>query len=334
MNKKNILLICGGGNSEHDVSLKSSKYIHDCLNEIPEFNTYWVEIGKDGIRRNQNGVECELRKNGVLVIKSDLIKLDFAIPCIHGYPGETGDIQSLFEMMQLPYLGCSPEASTLCFNKISTKLWLNALNIPNTPFEIITNENENEINKALKFQENWETVFIKAASQGSSIGCYRSSNSLETKKFIKEAFKYSNLVLIEKEMVGRELEVAAYEYNGKLKTSQPGEIVCPEGVFYTFQEKYDPESNTNINIIAPDLDSNIKEEIRNISIKAFKGLKLRHLARIDFFLTKSNEIYLNEINTFPGMTPISMFPKMIEENKDSFKTFIVEIIKSASKNTL
>ncbi len=324
MQNKNILLICGGGGTEHEISLISAGYIEKNLKEMAGITTYFVEICKDGNRRTKDRELCELRKSGELVIKNQTIKLDFAIPCIHGFPGETGEIQSVFELMGLPYLGNNPEASIICFNKVSTKLWLSALEIPNTPYIFLTSMKD--LPKAKKALSDWKKVFVKSASQGSSVGCYYVTKDSELEDILKLAFQYSAYVLIEKAIKGREIEISTYEYDGQIVASFPGEIICPAETFYSYDEKYSANSKTKVATRIKDLPDDIVEKIRNYALMAFHGLKLRHLSRIDFFLSDTNEIFLNEINTFPGMTPISMFPKMMEEYGHSFNKFLKDII--------
>jgi D-alanine-D-alanine ligase len=123
----------------------------------------------------------------------------------------------------------------------------------------------------------------------------------------------------------RELEISTYEYKNEIVTTVPGEIVCP-GKFYSFEEKYDQKSLTTTELIAPNLSPEVITKMRVYAEKAFRCLKLRHLSRIDFFYTDKGEIFLNEINTFPGMTPISMFPKMMENHGHSYNHFLKELI--------
>ena len=328
MSKKNILLICGGGGEEHEISLVSAQYIKESIESLNEYNVFYVEIKKDGSRVNEAGEQVELRKGGLLfqINTQEEIKLHYAIPCIHGPPGETGEIQAVFEMMKLPYLGCGPEASMLCFNKISTKLWLNAIDVPNSPFLFLGDQDKKSIEKAKNFFDQHKSVYIKAATQGSSVGCYFVDDQTSLEEKIKNAFTLSSYVLIEKNIEGRELEIAVFQQDGKIFATIPGEIICP-GKFYDFDQKYSNESKTETNIIAKNVSTEIQEQMKSMAIKAFSSLKLKDLSRIDFFLTKNNEILLNEINTFPGMTPISMFPKMMENQGIPFRNFIHEKIK-------
>jgi D-alanine-D-alanine ligase len=321
--KKNIIILCGGGGTEHDVSLVSSKFIYKNLIDLKIYNVFLIEIGKDKKFRDQAGNICELNLNKELLIQDKKVLLHFAIPCIHGPPGETGEIQNFFEMIDLPYMGCGPEASIICFNKITSKLWFNALDIPNTPFAFLTSIND--LDKAYQLFDRYGKIFVKAASQGSSVGCFQVFNRSELEKIISEAFKYSEYVLVEQMLNARELEISTYEFNNEIITTIPGEIVCP-GKFYSFEEKYNPESKTTTEIIAPNLSAEIVNKMREYAKKAFLQLKLRHLSRIDFFYTDKGEIYLNEINTFPGMTPISMFPKMMENHGHNYNQFLKQII--------
>lgn len=325
MKKYNILLLAGGKSSEHDISLVSSGYLESNLKEIQDFNVIKVIIGKDGIFRDQNNQTVEINFSRELVSKTEKTFIDYVVPCIHGFPGETGDIQSWLEMIGIPYLGCGSEASKICFNKITTKLWFDALGIPNTPFLFLNSMHDYP--KAVTFLKEHKNLFIKAASQGSSVGCYPAHNENELKEAVEKAFTYSSQVVVEILVEPRELEVSAYEYQGEIHTTLPGEIVVPKGKFYSFDEKYAKNSETTTDIVAKNVSVEIQEKIREYARRAFIGLKLRHLSRIDFFYTNDGKIYLNEINTFPGMTPISMFPKMLINNGHSFKDFLEQNIK-------
>jgi len=248
-------------------------------------------------------------------------KIDIAVPCIHGPPGETGDIQSYFELLKIPYFGPGPEASKLCFNKVSTKLWLDALGIANTPFLFLADKTPATIEKIKQFHQKHGAVFVKASNQGSSIGCYPVAKNQNVMEAIDKAFQFSPYVLVEKSVTARELEISVFNYQGKIHTSYPGEINCPSR-FYSYEEKYNPASKTTTEIKAPGLTEKQVDVMKAMAKNAFQGLKLRHLSRVDFFLTDDNQIYLNEINSFPGMTPISMFPKMMEASGVTFADYL------------
>lgn len=322
---KNVLLLCGGGGSEHEVSLRSVKYYESCLFQMQDIKTYKIEIDKSGHWLDDKGTRFFLDSNKQLrpFEKSSEagVKIDVAIPCIHGYPGETGDLQSYFEMINLAYFGCNSETSKMCFNKITTKLWATALGVENTPYIFISEFTEENLNKVIAFHSRHQEIVIKASNQGSSVGCYMVDQGSQIKSTLEEAFKLSPFVLIEKRLKPRELEVSAYEYQDRLHISYPGEIVTPTSSFYSYEEKYSHLSESKTFIKAENVTPDQVAKITDYATRLFRGLKLRHLSRIDFFLDQGN-IYLNEINTFPGSTEISMFPKMLEANGHSFKDYL------------
>lgn len=327
MSTTNILLLCGGGSSEHEVSLVSANYLFEQLNSVADFNVLRVEIKSEGWCIDSGElVYLDINEQ---TLRGDNIesKVDFIVPCIHGFPGETGDIQSLFEMAKLPYLGCGSEASNNSFNKITSKLWYDALGIPNTPYLFLSDNTEQTHSQATQAFEKWGKVFVKAARQGSSVGCYQVNKIEDLSVAINKAFTFSDQVLVEKSVVPRELEVAAYQIDGELHISKPGEVIAPNGAFYSYEEKYSADSHSITEVEASNLTDEQCELIADSARKVFTQMKLRHLSRIDFFLTQDNEIYLNEVNTFPGMTPISMFPKMVEHNGHKFSQFLENCVR-------
>ncbi len=327
MNKRNILVLFGGGGTEHEISKVSAGYIIDQLSKTDSFNPILVEVTKSGTWQSE-GRDCSL--NGkILKTPTEQPYIDYVIPCFHGTPGETGEIQGFFETIGLPYLGQETEASVLTFNKVQTKLLLEALSIKNTPYIFANKFIDLDEEAILAFFEKQKDVFVKAANQGSSVGCYHITKKEKLLSTIKEAFNYSDNVLIEKTIKGRELEVAVFYHNGKIKATAPGEIIC-SGDFYDYEEKYSKDSTTEVAIEAQGLTEQEIETIKNYSIKAFKAFGLRHLSRVDFFYNEEG-IYLNEINTFPGMTPISMFPKMLENSGIKFSEWIKDIIETQVK---
>lgn len=311
MEKKKILLLCGGEGPEHEISLISAKYIESVILSEPKFWLSKIELKKDTYGSS---------------FFEQLKTFDYIIPCIHGFPGETGDIQSLLEILNLPYLGASSEASKICFNKISTKLWLSGQKIPVVPYVYV--QSLKEINKVFKFFDKHQRIFVKPSSQGSSVGCTLVTQKDQIESAVSEALKFSPYALIEKGLKARELEVSAFEFKHKVRVTTPGEIITKDckDPFYSYREKYDLSSKAYTDVVAQNLDPKIAKKIMLYSKKAFKCLNIKHLSRIDFFLTDDGKIYLNEINTFPGMTPISMFPKMMEASGVPFKKFLLEKI--------
>ncbi|PQJ70018.1 D-alanine--D-alanine ligase A [Vibrio jasicida] len=327
---KNILLLCGGCSSEHEISLLSANFVEQQLNLIENVKVTRVEIKNEGWVTNQNELVYLDLNTKQLCSDTSSLAVDFIVPCIHGFPGETGDIQSMFEIAGIPYLGCGPEASSNSFNKITSKLWYDAIGIPNTPYLFLTRNDEYAHEQAQQAFDKWGKVFVKAARQGSSVGCYSVTEKSELRQAVNDAFGFSEQVLIEKSVKPRELEVAAYEMGGQLYITKPGEVIAPDGAFYSYDEKYSSASHSLTEVEAKNLTKEQVDAILEASKTVFKQMNLRHLSRIDFFLTEDNEIYLNEVNTFPGMTPISMFPKMLQNNGHQFHEFLADCINTAS----
>ena len=324
----NILLMCGGDGSEHEISLLSAKFIEKQLNLTKDFNVIKVVIHNHQFMLDEK-TSGYFDADGDFVFGDKKVKVDCVVPCIHGIPGETGDIQSFLNIHNIPFNGCDAEASRYCFNKITTKLYFDALGIPNTPYAIIPLKTEQYKTVALEFFDKYNDIYVKAASQGSSVGCYHVTKRDDVWDSIVEAFQYSTEVIIEKNIIHRELEVAAYEIDGELKITNPGEIIIPDNLFYTFEEKYSKNSGTITTVTPENLTSEEIAKIRELARRAFVGLKLRDLSRIDFFLSKEDGILINEINTFPGATPISMFPKMLAHNGDNMADFLAKAVKKA-----
>ena len=323
MDKKiNVLLLCGGGGGEHDISLVSADFFEDVLSQIPEVRTLRVSIDAKGRYHGADGEPCEL--SGDRLSSGDrTITVHYALACLHGYPGETGHVQSLFEMAGIPYFGASSEASRLCFNKISTKLWAGALGIPHTPYRIVSSEAD--MPAARQFLEERGRLFVKPACQGSSLGCA----PVETKEGLDAAceqalrLSLSPYALVEQCIEGRELEVAVFTYGGRDEAAA-GEILCPGG-FYCYEKKYDPATTAKTETHA-DLDPSVRQALSTYAKRAFTVLGIKDLARVDFFLTSDGSIFLNEINTMPGHTPISLFPSMLKAHGVEYKDFLSEKI--------
>ncbi|MCO4755032.1 MAG: D-alanine--D-alanine ligase [Bacteriovoracaceae bacterium] len=306
---KNLLLLKGGGSQEHEVSLLTADYLKSII-DAKEFRVFEVEVDKDFTwSLNGDKVELNFQKELVSAAKGTKDSIDLCIPCFHGHPGETGHIQAYFEMIGLPFFGCGYEASLICFNKVLTKLWLEKTNIPVTAFMIAKDSSPKTLGEVETFFDEQGPIFVKASNQGSSVGCYPVDTKDKIEKALTDAFNYSDFVIVEKKVTPRELEISVFEYNGKLTATSPSEIICPDK-FYSYDEKYSQKSQTQTNL-NPEISEDKISEIQTYAIQAFENLKLSQFCRMDFFLV-GEQVYLNEINTFPGMTPISLFPKMIE----------------------
>ncbi len=321
--KYNILILYGGNGDEHDISKISKNFFINRLTSS-DYNTYTIELLKDKwVIENKNS-HCYLNKNQ-LIVDHEKISIDFVIPCLHGYPGESGEIQGLLKLHKIPYLGNHLEQNAICFNKYYCKTLANDLNIPTVESVLIYKNQKNIYKEVEQFIKTHNQVFIKPCNQGSSIGCYKLDKESDIKSIISAVFLYSNTALIEKFLTEkRELEVAVYQYKKEIKVAHPGEVISPKE-FYDFDEKYSKDSKAKIMAKAKNLDEEIIKQIKNYSKDLFLKLNLRHMARIDFFLT-SDKVLFNEINTFPGHTDISIFPMSIQQNGDDYYEYLKGII--------
>ena len=325
-------IIHGGLSTEHEVSEMSAKSVLENLNkekyEIHEIfiNTYgkWFEI-IDG------------KKEEIYNLLWTLKELDVVFPVLHGLWGEDGTIQGMLEMLQIPYVGCGVLASSVGMDKVYTKMIFEKANIPQTPYVyikknhdtyLLVNENFEEeeleiskITEKLKFP-----MFVKPSNSGSSVGVKKATNMEELKQAIEYAGHYDRKILVEQGVIGREVECAILD-GDEIQASTVGEIVSAEE-FYSFDAKYNmPESKT---IIPADIGEEKIEEIRNLAIKAFKAIDGKGLSRVDFFVEKeTNKVYINEINTMPGFTQISMYPKLFESVGMSYSELLDRLIENA-----
>lgn len=305
---KKVLLIYGGVSTEHDVSCISAKSI---MNNI-DLNKYILDCVY--ITKNNKWL---YKNEEITNIITFLKKYDVIFPITHGNNGEDGKLQGFLDLFNIKYVGSKCGSSYICMDKIRTKEILSYHNIPQVPFEIYNK------NKQLSIPF---PVIIKPANGGSSIGIKVANNKKELKKAIKQALKYDKKIIVEKFIKAQELECAILE-DKKLIISEVGEIISANS-FYDYEAKY--ENKESKTIIPANIELDISNKIKDYAKTIFEILDLKGLARIDFFYDKeNNKIYLNEINTLPGFTEISMFPKLIMNEGINYKDIISKLIDNA-----
>ena len=350
MSKLNVALIFGGKSGEHEVSLISTSSIYKHIDK-DKYNVMTIGITKEGrwlyyegneenitngewvnlANRNVeiNLVPCGNKEVGILFEDGKLEKIDVLFPVLHGPYGEDGTIQGLFEISQIPYIGCGVLASSvgmdkLICKKVFTEIGLPQVNYTDTNKWQFINDSEGELNK-IESKLNYP-IFVKPANLGSSVGISKATNRKELLEGINEALRYDSRIVLEQGIDAREIEVAVLG-NNEVKASIAGEIK-PAKDFYDYNDKYLDGASTY------DIPAQISEEdmnyIREKAIQAFKGIDGKGLSRVDFFKDKnSGEIFINEINTLPGFTNISMYPKMWEATGLEYTKLIDELIKLA-----
>lgn len=325
-------VIYGGISTEKEVSEMSAKSVLENLNK-EKYEIHEIFI-------NQYGKWFEVKDNKKEEIYNliwYLKELDVVFPVLHGKYGEDGTIQGMLEMLQVPYVGCGVLASSVGMDKVYTKMIFEKAGIPQAPYIYIRKQNdvykiinENFEEEELKFKTITSKlkfpVFVKPSNSGSSVGVKKATNVDELKKAIENAGQYDNKILVEQGIDGKEVECAVLDEN-EIIASTVGEIM-PAEEFYSFDAKYNiPESKT---IIPANIDEKQIEEIRKLAIKAFKAIDGKGLSRVDFFVEKdTNKIYINEINTMPGFTKISMYPKLFENVGIQYSYLLDKLIENA-----
>ena len=321
---KKILVLFGGNSYEHYISCLSAKTILENIDKkkydittvgISKDNTWYIyndtleTLIKDWTKGNINKID-----NIIEFLKS----FDKVFPIIHGNPLENGNLQGLFNLFDIKYVGTDLLGSIISYDKDLTKIICEKNNIPQVPYITITD------NKPLKKIDIDYPVIIKPAKCGSSIGINIANNTKELNKYIKEAFKYDNKVIIEKFIKSRELECAVL-YDKKLKVSTVGEIKSVN-TFYDYDAKYISDSEL---IIPAKISKELQKQIQDLSLKIFNILELKDLSRIDFLYDYNNDkLYFNEVNTMPGFTSISMYPLLFKEKGISIQELITKLIEN------
>jgi len=348
--KLNIAIVFGGRSPEHNVSLLSARNVINSLDRA-KFNPILVGISKSGqwfihstenqISTGQNVESIALSSNEKQILLSQnadngqlidyhngeqLSNIDAIFPVLHGNYGEDGSIQGLAKLADIPCVGCGIAGSAVGMDKDLMKRILRDSDINVAPGVTIRRSDEQKPSFEDLKTRFGPALFIKPANLGSSVGVSFVQNEAEYKAGLAHAFDYDAKVLVEQRLIGRELECGILG-NENPKASVVGEVKPKDG-FYSFKNKYVDENGAQLAIPATISDSQ-QQEIQKIAIKTFKVLECRGIARVDVFLTTENEVYVNEINTIPGFTNISMYPKLWEESGLSNQALITNLIELA-----
>lgn len=354
MQKKQIAILCGGRSSEHEISLISAKNIANAI-DAEQFDIHVIGISREGkwyysqnhewlpLEATGNPPKVEDHGDAIAIIPgaqkekiaflSDLNKkiiLDVVFPILHGTYGEDGTMQGLLEQLQLPYVGPDTLSSASCFDKDITKRLLQHAGIP-VAKQILVHKSDPKPQADHVFTKLGNPVFVKPANAGSSIGVSKVTTPDELTKALDLALLFDQKILIEEGIEGREVECAILG-NSNPKSSEIGEIVTPNN-FYSYRAKYLDENGSELHAPA-NLTNKEKERLQEIALQTYKVLGCQGLARIDMFLANNGKIYVNEPNTLPGFTKISMYPKLWEKTGTSYTDLITKLIKLAQERFL
>jgi D-alanine-D-alanine ligase len=338
MSKFRVAIICGGKSSEHEISCVSANGILNAIDRS-KFEPVLIGITKSGkwllLPNDSNfsivngalptvpesGIEVSITSLG-LVAGGKQLAIDVAFPVLHGPYGEDGTIQGLFEMIGIKYVGSGVLASAVSMDKSYAKPIFAAAGLGVAAGIVVTSKNF-ELPSSLTFP-----LFVKPARSGSSRGTTKVKQKSDLASAVEHALSFDTKVIIEQAVVGKEIECAVLQADGKITASEVGQIsISSKFEFYDFQAKY---LDNSMELIVPaDLPAGVQSKIQQAAITAFNAAGCEGLARVDFFYSTQGEIIINEINTMPGFTPTSVYPKLIEKNGINYQELITKLITTA-----
>jgi D-alanine-D-alanine ligase len=338
MSKFRVAIICGGKSSEHEISCVSANGILNAIDRS-KFEPVLIGITKSGkwllLPNDSNfsivngalptvpesGIEVSITSLG-LVAGGKQLAIDVAFPVLHGPYGEDGTIQGLFEMIGIKYVGSGVLASAVSMDKSYAKPIFASAGLSVAAGIVVTSKNF-ELPSNLTFP-----LFVKPARSGSSRGTTKVKQKSDLASAVEHALSFDTKVIIEQAVVGKEIECAVLQADGKITASEVGQIsISSKFEFYDFQAKY---LDNSMELIVPaELPAGVQSKIQQAAITAFNAAGCEGLARVDFFYSTQGEIIINEINTMPGFTPTSVYPKLIEKNGINYQELITKLITTA-----
>lgn len=327
--KLRVAILYGGRSAEHEISLQSARNIVEAMDK-KKYDPVLIGIDKDGRwfldedarllhDKAMTRVQPRRESNALALIPGEpdeLItatgrrrvgRLDVVFPVLHGPFGEDGTVQGLLKLANVPFVGAGVLGSAVGMDKDVMKRLLRDARVPIAKFAAFERGSKSRLDFAKTRRNLGSPLFIKPANLGSSVGISKARNKREFDRAVAEAFRYDNKILVEEYIQGREIECSVLGNEDPI-ASLPGEIVTPHE-FYSYEAKYIDEKGAMLKIPAS-LPGRVAKKIQELSVKAFKALCCEGMARVDFFLRGNREVFVNEINTIPGFTRISMYPKL------------------------
>lgn len=340
-----IAIIFGGQSAEHEVSLKSATNIFNAIDRSkfnplligidragnwfynPEYKMQNINLAKDdyfadatSVYMTHSSEKIEIISRGTNMVMENI---DVAFPIVHGTFGEDGTLQGFLKSINIPFVGPDVLGSAIAMDKDATKRLLKAANIPVADSYTLYKYNPSEFLYSEIVSVLGLPLFVKPANAGSSVGVSKVTNEDEFTIALSTAFQYDNKILVEEAIIGKEIECAVLG-NEHVRASVVGEIVATKD-FYSYDAKYISSPGAKLQIPA-EINAKMSGQIRECAVKAFKTICCEGMARVDFFLTEDNRFVLNEVNTLPGFTEISMYPKLWEQTGIPYKDLITELI--------
>ncbi|WBU48452.1 D-alanine--D-alanine ligase [Kosakonia pseudosacchari] len=350
MAKLRVGVVFGGKSAEHEVSLQSAKNIVDAMDKS-RFDVVLLGIDKQGqwhvsdannyllnasdpariaLNPSANSVALVPGNQQQQLIQAEnstpLPNVDVIFPIVHGTLGEDGSLQGMLRLANLPFVGSDVLASAACMDKDVTKRLLRDAGLSIAPFITLTRANREQISFSDVQTQLGLPLFVKPANQGSSVGVSKVTNEAQYHAAVNLAFEFDKKVVVETGIKGREIECAVLG-NDSPQASTCGEIVL-NSEFYAYDTKYIDENGAQV-VVPADIDPAINDKIRGIAVQAYQTLGCEGMARVDVFLTPENEVIINEINTLPGFTNISMYPKLWQASGIGYSELITRLIELA-----
>ncbi|MEY2446793.1 MAG: D-alanine-D-alanine ligase [Acidimicrobiaceae bacterium] len=337
-----LVVLFGGRSAEHEVSCTSALHVlravdSDRYHVVPIGITRegrWVEaadavaalgVGATALPSPDDGDSAEVDPLPMILPSEHDASTVVVLPLLHGPMGEDGTVQGLLELAGVPYIGAGVLGSALCMDKSASRDMLARFGLPQ-PRWLSARQHELDASFLRRVvDELGLPAFVKPANLGSSVGVTKAHDGEELLAAINEALRYDDHLLVEEAIVGREIEVAVLG-NTMPRASVPGEIV-PGREFYDFDDKY-VDGLAELRIPAP-MSESTRDEVRVLAIKAYQALRVDGMARVDFFLEENRGFLVNEVNTIPGFTPISMYPKLWEASGLPYPALIDELVRLA-----
>jgi D-alanine-D-alanine ligase len=347
--KLRVALLFGGKSAEHEISLISARNIYEAMDK-KKYDVVAIGIDKQGrwftdararllTGVEQSQVECRDLKNATAVLpgesRAPMVRpsagapfgpVDLVFPVLHGPFGEDGTIQGLLKLANVPFVGAGVLGSAVGMDKDVMKRLLRDARIPIAKFLAFQRADMNRVSFAKVKKALGLPLFVKPANLGSSVGINKVTNKENFRRAIEDAFRYDNKIVIEEFVPGREIECAVLG-NEKPIASLPGEIIVQQD-FYSYDAKYIDDKGARFEIPAR-LPKTVVEKIRALALRSYRVLCCEGMARVDFFLRANGQVVVNEINTIPGFTKISMYPKMWQASGLSYSRLIDRLIKLA-----
>ncbi|MDD6296874.1 MAG: D-alanine--D-alanine ligase [Firmicutes bacterium] len=354
MKRRNVCVLFGGMSPEHEVSLRSAEYVLENL-DPEKYNVFPVGITKEGdwvlyiggdysklpteewmeYPKNRRAAISPVRGQGLLSFEGDCVvreQVDVVFPVLHGENGEDGTVQGLLQLAGIPFVGPRLAASAVAMDKTLTKLVADNAKIPQAAWQLVSRRDmEKRMDRTLEELEGRfdYPMFVKPAGTGSSVGVSKVRTKEELREALLMAAAYDEKVLVEEFIDGIEVEVAV------MGNDSPVASVCGEidsgADFYDYDAKY--ITDTSVAYIPARLEENVAEQIRDMAVRVYSAIGCRGLSRVDFFVTKKDSrVVFNEINTIPGFTSISMYPKLFAASGIPGKELIDSLIDLAMED--